>query len=262
MKGHLTHLAPQPSLVVSLLLALLLAPALATAELSERTASKLQAAIDDASRSEADRERDRNRRPLQTLEFFGLTDEMTVLELVPGGGWYTRLLAPTLADKGKLYVSIGTGNVEQNLLDQAGFEAVEVLPFDAIGEREASRRMNINPFSFGVDDVDLVLTFRNLHNFTADGRAEMNRATYQALKPGGLYGVVDHTRRHMEPDWAENWRRMDPVQMIKEIEAAGFEFVDYSSLHHRPDDELEYEVGRASVTGNTDRFALLFRKAD
>ena len=53
---------------------------------------------------------------------------------------------------------------------------------------------------------------------------------------------------------------MDPVQMIKEIEAAGFEFVDYSDLHYRPDDTLEYEVGRRTVTGNTDRFTLKFRK--
>jgi len=71
---------------------------------------------------------------------------------------------------------------------------------------------------------------------------------------------VDHTRRHMAEDTYETWRRMDPVQMIKEIEAAGFEFVDYSTLHYRPDDELLYEVGRKTVTGNTDRFTLLFRK--
>jgi len=64
----------------------------------------------------------------------------------------------------------------------------------------------------------------------------------------------------MAADTAESWRRMDPVQMIKEIEAAGFRFVDYSGLHYRPDDELRYEVGRKSVTGNTDRFTLLFEK--
>ena len=122
--------------------------------------------------------------------------------------------------------------------------------------------MGIKEFTFGVDDVDLVLTFRNLHNFTERGRARMNEAAFAALKPGGLYGVVDHTRRHMEPDWSENWRRMDPVAMIIEIQAAGFELVAASDLHFRPDDELEYEVGRASVTGNTDRFTLLFHKPE
>ena len=111
-----------------------------------------------------------------------------------------------------------------------------------------------------VKNIDLALTFRNLHNFTEDSRRGMNEEVFKALKKGGLYGVVDHTRRHMQKDNHENWRRMDPVQMIKEIEAVGFKFVDYSSLHYRADDELRFEVGRKSVTGNTDRFTLLFRK--
>jgi predicted methyltransferase len=85
---------------------------------------------------------------------------------------------------------------------------------------------------------------------------------YDALKPGGIYAVVDHDRRHMEPDNPENRRRIDPVLAIKEIQAAGFELVDFSDLHYRPDDELRYEVGRHSVTGNTDRFTLKFRKVE
>ena len=85
-------------------------------------------------------------------------------------------------------------------------------------------------------------------------------AAFDALKPGGLYGVIDHTRRHNDPDTSENWRRMDPVLAIVEIQAAGFELVDSSDLHYRPDDELRYEVGRKTVRGNTDRFTLLFKK--
>jgi predicted methyltransferase len=249
-----------PALLLAVLLAAFAGPA-AAADVAERTTEKLRAAMAAPDRPAADVERDANRKPVETLAFFGLTDEMTVLELVPGGGWYTRLLAPTLAERGRLYVSVGTGRVEETLLGQPGFEAVEVLPFDAIGER-TDRRFEVEPFAFGVNDVDLVLTFRNLHNFTETGRASLNRAAFEALVPGGLYGVVDHTRRHMEYDHYEVWRRMDPVRMIREIEAAGFEFVDYSDLHYRPDDELRYEVGRASVTGNTDRFTLLFRKPD
>lgn len=106
----------------------------------------------------------------------------------------------------------------------------------------------------------MVLTFRNLHNFTEDTRDIINGAVFKALKSGGIYGVVDHTRRHMEADNAENRRRLDPVLVIKEMLRHGFEFVDYSNLHFRADDELEYEVGRRSVSGNTDRFTLLFRK--
>jgi predicted methyltransferase len=64
----------------------------------------------------------------------------------------------------------------------------------------------------------------------------------------------------MEDDGPENRRRIDPVLAIKEIQAAGFRLVDYSKLHYRPDDELRYEVGRASVTGNTDRWTLKFIK--
>ena len=114
--------------------------------------------------------------------------------------------------------------------------------------------------SIGVKDADIVFTFRNYHNFGAEGRAAMNRLVFDALKPGGIYAVVDHTRRHMEADSDENRRRMDPVLAIKEIEAAGFEFVDFSDLHFRADDELRYEVGRKTVTGNTDRWTLKFRK--
>jgi predicted methyltransferase len=106
----------------------------------------------------------------------------------------------------------------------------------------------------------MALTFRNMHNFTPEGRANVNAAVFKALKSGGLYGVVDHSRRHMEPMTNENRRRADAVQIIKEVLAAGFEFVDYSDVHYRPDDELRYEVGRKTVTGNTDRFTLLFRK--
>jgi len=104
------------------------------------------------------------------------------------------------------------------------------------------------------------LTFRNVHNFDAAGRKNMNTAVFNALKSGGIYGVVDHTRRHMEPFTQENRRRADPVEIIQEALEAGFEFVAYSDLHYRADDELRYEVGRKTVTGNTDRFTLKFRK--
>ena len=108
----------------------------------------------------------------------------------------------------------------------------------------------------------MVLTFRNYHNFGPEGRAAMNKAVFEALKPGGIYAVVDHTRRHMEVDNNENRRRVDPVLAIKEIQAAGFELVDFATLHFRLDDELRFEVGRSTVTGNTDRFTLKFRKPE
>ncbi|MFK8042499.1 class I SAM-dependent methyltransferase [Congregibacter sp.] len=222
---------------------------------------KITAALADDSRPEAHRERDRNRKPLETLKFFGLKDDMRVLELIPGGGWYTRVLAPVLAENGELYVALGAGRLKDGLLTEPGFEGVTVIDDEANMRRESgSRYYTMDSVALDVEDIDMVLTFRNVHNFDSTGRAGMHGAAFDALKSGGVYGVVDHTKRHMESETPENRRRVDPVQAIKEIEAAGFEFVDYSTLHYRADDELEYEVGRKSVTGNTDRFTLLFRK--
>ena len=222
---------------------------------------KLKIAMKSDVRTEAEMDRDRNRDPVRTLEFFGLRDDMTVIELLPGGGWYTKLLAPVLKDNGQLYVAIGTGRVKENVLSQDGFDKVEVVAEDAkVYRPEGSRTYVLEADSLGVEDADIVFTFRNYHNFGAEGRAAMNRVVFDALKPGGIYAVIDHTRRHMEADSGENRRRMDPVLAIKEIETAGFEFVDFSDLHFRADDELRYEVGRKTVTGNTDRWTLKFRK--
>lgn len=223
----------------------------------------VQQAMAAETRSEAERERDANRLPIETLDFFGLNENMRVLELVPGGGWYTRLLAAALYDNGQLYTAIGSGLQRSGLLEQPGFGKVIVLePELEIISAPDQRLLGLGPFDLGVSDLDAVLTFRNLHNFNADGRASLNAASFAALKPGGIYGVVDHSRRHMQADDAENVRRVDPVLMIKEIQAAGFEFVDFTDLHYHPDDELRFEVGRKSVTGNTDRFTFLFRKPE
>lgn len=228
----------------------------------EATETLIKEAMKAPIRTAADTERDRNRRPAETLAFFGMTSDMKVLELLPGGGWYTKILAPTLADDGELYVAMGTGRVKDNLLNQDGFDKVRVLDIDPGFERSDNFGLfNLNnDVDFGETGFDMVLTFRNAHNLTPEGRAKMNAAVFKALKSGGVYGVVDHTARHMEPLTAENRRRLDPVVMIKEALAAGFEFEDFSDLHYRPDDELRYEVGRKSVTGNSDRFSLKFRK--
>jgi len=223
--------------------------------------AKVEAALAAEDRPEADAARDRNRMPARTLTFLGMTDDMRVLELLPGGGWYTRVLAPVLADNGKLYVAVGTGRVKENILTQPGFEKVEVIETNENTHRpEGERLYRMDEFDFGIRDLDMVLTFRNVHNFGEEGRMLMHRESFEALRSGGVYGIVDHTRRHMERDNNENRRRIDPVLVIKEVQAAGFEFVDYSDLHFRADDELEYEVGRRSVSGNTDRFTFLFRK--
>jgi predicted methyltransferase len=227
----------------------------------EAVKSKLETAMADDVRTEADSARDRNRRPIETLEFFGLRDDMTVVELIPGGGWYTKLLAPVLAENGELHVAYGTGTVKKHLLTKPGFEAIGILGEDTeMGRAEGAKFYHAKNTDIDIKKVDMVLTFRNYHNFDAPSRANINNSVFKALKRGGTYGLVDHTKRHMQGENSENRRRFDPVLAIKEIEAAGFEFVDYSDLHYKADDELRYEVGRKTVTGNTDRWTLKFRK--
>lgn len=212
-------------------------------------------------RTEREKDRDRNRKAGQTLEFFGLHADMRIAELIPGGGWYTKILAPLMAEKGEYYAAIGTGRVKDRLAGKAGFEKMKIVAEDAkLWREDGDRFYSLKLDSLGVTDLDMVLTFRNYHNFNAQGRAAMNEAAFNALKPGGIYAVVDHTTRHMEPMNDANRRRVDPVLAIKEILDAGFEFVDYSDIHYREDDELEYEVGAKSVTGNTDRWTFKFRK--
>jgi len=223
--------------------------------------AKLESAMTADIRTSAEIDRDRNRKPVETLEFFGLRDDMKVVELFPGGGWYTKLLAPVLAENGEFYIAYGTTRALANVKGQPGFDKLQEIAGDSkISRAEGARFYTASNIDLGINDVDMVLTFRNYHNFDAPSRNALNQSVFKALKSGGIYAVVDHTRRHMQEDNYENRRRLDPVLAIKEIQAAGFEFVDYSPLHYRLDDELIYEVGRKTVTGNTDRWTLKFRK--
>lgn len=222
--------------------------------------TKLSAAMADKSRPAGDVARDANRKPIETLAFFGLKDNMTVVEIMPGGGWYTRLLAPTLKEKGKLYVAYTNPKYMGDLLEKPAFAEVGKLGEKASFTHVAGPVFNLGNAQLDVKNADMVLTFRNYHNLDAAGRKAMNEAAYNALKVGGVYGVVDHTRRHMEQDNAENGRRFDPVLAIKEIQDAGFMLVDISELHYQPTDALDKEVGHDSVKGKTDRWTLKFIK--
>jgi predicted methyltransferase len=220
----------------------------------------VKAAMAAESRSEKDKERDRNRRPVETLQFLGIKADMKVLELIPGGGWYTSILAPVLKDKGQLYLGMANDRLKSAMEKDQAFSEVKTVN-DSKWERNAEeKRWDLSNVDFDLENIDAVLTFRNYHNLSLATRSQVNVEALKALKPGGIYGVVDHTRRHMQGENDENGRRIDPVLVIKEVEAAGFEFVDYSDIHYKADDELRYEVGRKTVTGNSDRFTLLFKK--
>jgi predicted methyltransferase len=218
------------------------------------------AALDAGIRTPEERARDANRKPVETLAFLGLRGDMDVLELVPGGGWYTKVLAPALREEGSLSVWVGIERLADRM-EQPGLEDVRVVAPDAALEPTERRGIfELDRPDLGTASYDAVLTFRNLHNLTPAARAALHGAVFEALRPGGIYGVVDHTRRHMAPDDPENRRRLDTVAVIHEVLAAGFVFDDWSDLHYRPDDELRYEVGRRTVTGNTDRFTFRFRR--
>ena len=212
-------------------------------------------------RTPEERARDNlERKPIQTLEFFGLKPDMTVVEIMPGAGWYTKILGQVLAEKGKLHVSIGAARLAPRLKEW-GLDKVQVSDGKFVTKPSGQRGVfDAETLEIPVQNVDMVLTFRNVHNMTPGARALLNKAVFDSLKPGGVYGIVDHTRRHNEPTSSENWRRIDPVVVIKEALDAGFIFEAFSDLHYRPDDELRYASQRPSLAGYSDRFTLKFRK--
>jgi predicted methyltransferase len=251
---------------VSLLLAagvsLLLGPALHAQPASPTTfQQRVSAAMQSEIRTPEERARDVNRMPVEILSFFRMREDMRVIEILPAGGWFTKILAPVLAEKGKLYVAHPEGfyaEAYREIASLPGLEKVEEIGWGATAQGSGG------PFGpsgrWEVEPVDIAVTFRNYHNFSPADRATVNRSVFGALKAGGYYGIVDHTRRHNEPQTRANGRRVDPVLVIKEVQDAGFQLVDFSNLYYRPNDALALEVGNPEVNDRTDRIALLFRK--
>ncbi len=220
----------------------------------------IQKAMQGEIRTPEERARDPNRLPVEILSFFRMKEDMRVIEILPAGGWFTKILGPVLKNNGKLYVTHPEGRYAEQYRGIAklpGLEKVEEVGWGAAGAGGGafgpSGRWNVAP-------VDLALTFRNYHNFSPADRATVNKSVFDALKPGGYYGIVDHTRRHNEPTNGENRRRVDPVLVIKEVQEAGFVLAESSDLYFKPDDALSLEVGNQAVNDRTDRVALLFRK--
>ncbi len=212
-------------------------------------------------RTAKDVKRDANRDPVAALEFFGLKADMKVIEMAPGNGWYTKLLAPVLKDKGELHIASKASwmkDLDPLFADNA-FSKVKKVPIDLWWNNE-ERRYGIDIKDFGVKNADMMLNIREYHNFNAEDKIKLNNATFKALKPGGTYVIVDHTRRHMEPETKDLKRREDPVKVILEVQAAGFVLEKASDMFFRANDKLTDEVGRKSVSGKTDRFTLVFKK--
>jgi len=212
-------------------------------------------------RTDKDRARDANRMPAEILEFFRMREDMRVIEILPATGWYTKILGPVLKDEGQLYVGHPPGlyqDLFQPTRELKGLEEVEEIDWNG-GPSETGGFFG-PPGEWDVEPVDLVLTFRNYHNFSPEDRMALNNSVHDVLKPGGYYGIVDHTRRHMEQRNDENGRRIDPVLNIAEVLEAGFNFIEFTDLLARPQDTLVYEVANPAVSGQSDRYTLLFQK--
>ena len=172
-----------------------------TPQAQQATPSPFQQRVLTAMQSEIrtpeERARDVNRLPVEILSFFRMREDMRVIEILPAGGWFTKILGPVLKDKGKLYVTHPDGRYAQQFRAIAklpGLEKIEEIGWGATGGGSAG------PFGpsgkWTVEPLDLALTFRNYHNFSPADRATVNKSVFDALKPGGYYGIVDHTRRH------------------------------------------------------------------
>jgi predicted methyltransferase len=200
----------------------------------------LTAAINSPSRPADEVARDKYRHPLETLTFFGLKPDMTVVEIWPGGGWYTDILAPYLHDNGKLYAATNKSeNADEYkkklAADPARFGKVVVTHLDP------PDKMDIAP----PGSADMVVTFRNVHNWMRGDNAEaVFKATYVALKPGGILGVEEHRgdpAKPQDPKAASGYVQQDYV--IKLAEEAGFMLTGKSEINANPKDTKDYAKG-------------------
>ncbi len=210
------------------------------------TDPELLAAIDSPTRSAANVARDRYRHPTAALSFFGLRDNQSVVEIEPGAGYWTEILAPYLKAHGTYRVAIPTPDPKNQREvavyaayirklhdDPAEYDKVIVTAFDA--------DTKVAP----PDSIDLVLSFRNLHDWMADGTAAAKLAEiYMILKPGGVLGIEDHrglTTQPQDPLAKSGYVREDYA--IALIEKAGFKLAGSSPIGDNPRDTKNYPMG-------------------
>lgn len=242
------------------------------------TQPTLEALVSGSHRSKANIARNAARHPVETLEFFGLEPGMTVLEILPALGWYTEILAPYLAQRGRLYV--------------AHFSPDGLLPYmpkvlEMFEERIARERelfagvivRHINPpkeVSIApAGTIDLALTFRNVHNWVmADQEHDYFAAFFRALKPGGVLGVVDHRAKPGADRESMHKTGYVTEAYVKEVaQRAGFVFEAGSEINANPRDTTDHPHGVWSLApfsrstdekhraiGESDRMTLKFRK--
>jgi predicted methyltransferase len=253
-----------------------------------RIDQELRAALGGAARTEEERARDGFRHPRETLEFFGLRGDMHVVELWAPDGFYTAILAPLLRDRGALTVTFLDPNGDFPALleqpkkwqTQASRRYVERLQKSPeVYDRVVRAVMKPPAFSFGPDgSADLVVTFRNVHNWIPEGyEGAVFAAAFRVLKPGGVLGVVEHRGRPgMTRKQIEDTGYVPEEQITGLATTAGFRLVDRSEINANPKDTKDYpegvwtlppfyarkDVDRAkyAAIGESDRMTLKFVK--
>lgn len=238
----------------------------------------LAAAVANPARSEADRARDVYRHPQETLEFFGLRPDQTVIEIGPGRGWYTQILAPYLAPAGQYIAALHDADGPRAGY-RAGWDALVQAAPDTFGAIPVVTFDPGSKIDLGEDNsADLILTFRATHGWITAGAAEEAFAgLFRALKPGGHLGLVQH-RALPGADVQEAAKQgYVPQQTVIDLaQAAGFELVEASEINANPNDTTQHPDGVWSLLptlrgddeakaahapiGESDRMTLLFRK--
>lgn len=243
----------------------------------------LKAAVAHPARTPANVARDQFRHPYETLSFFGVKPGMTVVELAPGGGWYTEVLGPYLHDQGKLIAAGSTpGSSNENVRKGAArfqdkLNAVPAWSKVQLGAFEPSN----NVFSYAPKgSADMVLTFRNVHNWIGNGDASLKAlfaSVYDTLKPGGVFGVVEHRLpASMAQDVKASNGYVHEAYVIKLAEQAGLKLAAKSEINANPKDKADHEGGvwalpptygnkdkdrsKYEAIGESDRMTLKFVK--
>ena len=212
------------------------------------TAKSLTQWAEGEHRSESNRVRNESRNPVETLEFFGLAADMTVIEILPSRGWYTEIMAPYLRDHGKYYAAHFSPNASASYMppNLRNFEEKITADPDLYGKITVRHLNPPNEVTIAPpESADMALTFRNVHNWIMAGQEHEYFATfYKALKPGGVLGVVEHRAK---PDAGMDVMRTSGYvteAYVKEVAAAaGFEFAGNSELNANPKDPTVHPEG-------------------
>jgi predicted methyltransferase len=223
----------------------------------------IAAAVADGSRPDADKTRDANRKPAEVLAFTGVKSGAQIAELLPGGGYFTRIMSKAVGSSGHVYALVPAPLADAPA-DMPDFAArVKAIAADP---NYANVSVVVEPFSqLSVPaPVDLVWTSQNyhdLHNFPGLDVGIFNKMVFDDLKPGGIYLVLDHRAEAGSGGRdTKTLHRIDPETVKKEVLAAGFVFVGSSDLLRQPSDDHSQKVFDPTVRGKTDQFILKFRK--